>query len=251
MRTNSYSELFFANHVDGSLRSAREIIPLLFKFVRPQSVVDVGCGLGAWLAIFGEHGVTNVAGIDVNYIDRSKLMIRNEQFFPFDLSKRFSLDRRFDLVISLEVAEHLPASSAEGFVSSLVSLGKLVLFSAAIPGQGGTNHLNEQWPSYWEMRFLEHGYERIDCLRPLIWENDKVQIHYRQNAFIYAESSVLKSSHALSEAKAATGIAPMRLVHPSLWEAEHLNAVPTLGSLFKSLPGAFARAFQSRVLKNL
>ena len=251
MSTNAYSASFFTDHIEGSLRSAKEIIPLLFDFIHPQSVVDVGCGLGAWLVAFQEHGVTDVAGIDVDYIDRLRLMIREEQFFPLDLTKPFTLLKHFDLVVSLEVAEHLPASSADGFVSSLVSLGNVILFSAAIPGQGGTNHLNEQWPGYWKKRFLEHGYELIDCLRPLIWENEKIQIHYRQNMFIYAESIALKSSNALSQAKFSSATIPMRLVHPSLWEVEHINCVPTLGSLFRSFPGTLSRAFRRRVLNKM
>jgi 2-polyprenyl-3-methyl-5-hydroxy-6-metoxy-1,4-benzoquinol methylase len=65
------------------------------------------------------------------------------------LIQPLDLEKEFDLVVSLEVAEHLPASAADQFVNTLVKHGKKILFSAAIPGQGGQDHLNEQWPDYW------------------------------------------------------------------------------------------------------
>ena len=141
------------------------------------------------------------------------LEISPEVFRSFDMTKPFSMDRQFDLVVSLEVAEHLPHESAKQFVDSLVSLGPVILFSAAIPFQGGTNHINEQWPHYWLKLFQEQGYVGIDCLRQKIWENDKVNFWYSQNMIIVASPDYLESNDLLKkEAEKDNSVLP--LVHP-------------------------------------
>ena len=99
------------------------------------------------------------------------------------------LDQRFDLALCLEVAEHLPASSAPVLIESLVSAAPVVLFSAAVPEQGGVHHINEQWPSYWEKLFAERGLRKFDVIRPLIWNNCSIQPWYRQNLYLFTSRS--------------------------------------------------------------
>jgi SAM-dependent methyltransferase len=124
------------------------VVPTVLRLVQPEPVVDVGCGDGAWLSVFRELGVNHRFGLDGDYVDRRLLQIPQDQFSATDLSLPFRLPCTFDLAVSLEVAEHLPPQSAEDFVDSLTRLAPVVLFSAAIPLQGGTHHLNEQWPDY-------------------------------------------------------------------------------------------------------
>jgi len=154
------------------------------RLVNPESVLDVGCGIGTWLKIFEEHDVNDYAGIDGGYVDLSKLIVSEGRFIQQDLRTEWSLHRKFDLVVSLEVAEHLPENCAGQFVKTLINHGDIILFSAAIPGQGGQNHLNEQWPEYWMEKFLRHGFYFHDTIRPLIWNNDKVEYWYKQNIFL-------------------------------------------------------------------
>lgn len=189
-----------------NMNSPREVVPLVMDAVRPQSVLDVGCGTGTWLKAFAEHGVTNYLGIDSDHVDRSLLKIPPTSFLPQDLSKRFDINRKFDLVISLEVAEHLPEFTADTFVESLTSHGDAVLFSAAIPGQGGQHHINEQWPAYWQKKFEKHGFFFHDVIRPQIWNNENVEWWYRQNMFLITK----KRPAQHQEAKA--------LVHPILFQ---------------------------------
>jgi 2-polyprenyl-3-methyl-5-hydroxy-6-metoxy-1,4-benzoquinol methylase len=160
-----YTRGYYKKKQVAARRSAEEVIPLVLELLQPASAVDVGCGAGTWLSVLVEHGVRDILGLDGSHIDHAVLEIPAERFRDFDLSRPFRLDRRFDLVLSLEVAEHLPPECAEGFVASLVSLGEFVLFSAAIPSQGGRGHVNEQWPDYWARRFQEHGHVAIDCIR--------------------------------------------------------------------------------------
>jgi len=167
-----------------NMSAPREVVPHVMKLVTPSSVLDVGCGTGTWLKAFEEMGVSDYAGVDGDYVKRENLKIAENRFHPIDLRKTWSLDRKFDLVVSLEVAEHLPETSADLFVEALASHGETILFSAAIPGQGGQNHLNEQWPAYWQQKFLKHGFYFHDLIRPLIWNNENVHWWYRQNIFL-------------------------------------------------------------------
>src|SRR5256885_15969550 len=105
-----------------------------------------------------------------------------------DLANPIDLGRRFDLVQSLEVAEHLPAVKAESFVDTLIAHGSLVLFSAALPGQGGENHVNEQPLDYWRDIFRSRGYLPVDYLRPLITGDPAIQSWYRYNILLYVEA---------------------------------------------------------------
>ena len=221
MTDTPYTDKFFAHHEKGSRDSALATIPVLFEFVRPASVVDVGCGSGEWLGEFKAAGVSDTVGIDGDYVDRAKLSIEPDRFLARDLTQPFALDRRFDLAVSLEVAEHLPEASADGFVASLARLAPIVLFSAAIPDQGGTGHVNEQWPEYWSERFERHGYVAVDCLRPRLWNNEMVNSSYRQNMLVFVERSRLNDYPAAAAVFAKDGPdRPLAVVHPAFYR-EH------------------------------
>ncbi len=219
MRRTAYSEAFHEGVREGAQRSARAVVPIVMELIRPTTVVDVGCSNGAWLSVFRENGLTDVTGIDGDYVDRETLQIPREQFIAMDLSTPFRLPRVFDLAISLEVAEHLPSSSAEDFVESLVQLAPAVLFSAAIPFQGGIEHLNEQWQDYWAALFQRHDYVPIDSIRKRIWDSEEIECWYAQNCFLYVDTAILKQSESLRLAFDATNPRQMNVVHPRLFLA--------------------------------
>lgn len=176
-----------------NMTSPNIIVPLVLElYPTIKSVVDFGCGLGTWLRAFKEHGAQEILGLDGKWFDRSKLTknINESEFRIVDLEAPVQLNKTYDLVISLEVAEHLPEKAADTFVKSLVNSGKVILFSAAIPGQGGQNHINEQYPEYWEKKFSQYGYIFHDILRDKIWNNENVDFWYKQNIFIVAHESV-------------------------------------------------------------
>ena len=166
--------------------SAKIIVPLLHKIFKPLSVLDVGCGLGHWLSVFHENGINDISGIDDKSVEIKNLKIDENNFKAIDLNKSFNLGRRFDIVICLEVAEHLLPDSADVLIESITNASDAVLFSAAIKGQGGYKHINEQNQSYWIELFKQYKYEAFDLIRPLIWNNENIAYYYRQNSIIYA-----------------------------------------------------------------
>jgi SAM-dependent methyltransferase len=155
-----------------------------------KSVLDLGCGRGVWLAGWLQRGAIEVLGVDGPYVDRSKLHIPGASFLAHDLAQPLALRRRFDMVESLEVAEHLPESAADVFIENLTRHGHLIMFSAATPGQGGENHVNEQPWEYWRQKFAEREYEVFDFLRPRLVNDAAVYLWYRHNTFVYAHRSI-------------------------------------------------------------
>ena len=178
-------------------------MPLVIERVRPTSVVDVGCGSGGWLKVFAEHGVTDVVGIDGPYLRDEALRIDPAAFVPQDLAEPFELDRRFDLALSLEAAHYVSEDRASSLVGSIAKLAPAVLFGAAVPYQGGGPGRNRQWPAWWAEVFAAHGFRAVDWLRPLVWEDDRVDWWYAQNTILF-----------LADGGAGERILP--LVHPGL-----------------------------------
>ncbi len=247
-----YDHKFYDAIRSGSRRSAEVVIPIVLELIQAKAVVDVGCGDGTWLAVFRELGVKDMLGLDGEYVDRRQLQIPELEFRPTDLSRPFALERSFDLAISLEVAEHLPAESAEGFVRSITRLAPVVLFSAAIPFQGGTNHLNEQWPDYWTGLFGKYRYLAIDCIRPRTWDDDRVEFWYRQNCFLYASAAVIDSRDVFSKAYEVTNPRQLRLVHPQRYiglAQPQVGVRKACGILGQSLKDALWRRLGNRLIR--
>lgn len=216
-----YNQDFYESLPEDAQLSAKEVVPLVIELIHPKNIIDVGCGLGTWLSVFQEHGIEDFIGVDGYYIDKKMLQISEEKFYQHDLEKPFQIDKQFDLVISLEVAEHLPREYAEEFVSSLVKLGPVILFSAAIPLQGGTNHFNEQWPDYWTQYFNKKDYMVVDCIRKQIWQNEKVNYWYAQNILMFVRQDYLENHHLLQRELEKTITLQLSLVHPKMYLESH------------------------------
>ncbi|HTI96289.1 MAG TPA: class I SAM-dependent methyltransferase, partial [Rudaea sp.] len=186
MTQHHYNSQFMEYADRSSTYSARRISMLLRPLLQIRSVLDVGCAKGTWLNAWKEAGVEEIMGVDGGYVDPNTLVIARDCFVPTDLAERLELGHRFDLVQSLEVAEHIRADAADQFVANLVrhSAG-IILFSAAPPGQGGEFHVNEQPYDYWREKFRRHGFEAYDYVRPLIAADTAVSFWYRYNTILY------------------------------------------------------------------
>ena len=231
-----YSSGFYAEQVDGSASSAAVVVPLVLSILPAKSIIDVGCGVGPWAAEFLANGVPEVWGVDGDYVDRSQLRIPSDRFLARDLTKSIQMDRTFDLAVCLEVAEHLPESRAYGLVADLTSLAPCVLFSAAVPGAGGTHHINEQYLPYWVKLFQRRGYEGLDLVRPWILGNDSVEWFYQQNIVMFAAAG-----HPL---RAKGILKPQTIIHQDLYERRARQLKVPLRMLVSAFPGALFRSIR-------
>lgn len=209
MKKNKYVHI----KEEHNTKAASFIVPELIKLFSPKSVVDIGCGLGTWLKIFENHNVFDLIGYDGSHLDFNKIEVSKKIILIKDLEKEILSDRQFDLALSLEVAEHISPQNATTFIKSICNLSQTVIFSAAIPNQGGQNHLNEQWPSYWQNQFALQGFTMHDKLRELFWETPNIDYWYKQNIFLVTGP---KSPFFIKENKPLK-----RLVHPDLLNIYH------------------------------
>lgn len=230
MLREHYDQSYYeAEGAGSSLQSASVVVPIVTSLVRPLSVIDVGCGSGVWLKMFQQYGAERILGLDGYHIDPAWLSIPKECFRAVDLNKPIVEDQTFDLAVSLEVAEHLPKKYSAQFVRSLVQLAPIVLFSAAMPFQGGERHINEQWPEFWRDIFDRVGYEKLDLIRGRIWKNSAVKYWYRQNISLFVRKELIPSQPQFLEASRYAD--DLTLVHTSI-----LHTQLGVRSILRNLP---------------
>lgn len=215
-----YGDSFYVDQMDGSYRSAQKYAAFLCSYYKPSSVVDLGCGRGTWLKAFKENGTHRVVGLDGIWNNQSNMIDQTISFYSVDLNNHIALpsNERFDLAVSLEVAEHLEATSASIFVDSLCELADVVLFGAAYVSQGGINHINEQQQTYWAEKFIENDYVIFDLFRSKFWGDTDVEYWYQQNAFLYVKN-MSEAMNTLTQQglKPLSNTAFMNCVHPTLY----------------------------------
>ncbi len=226
-----YTSEFYKNQTLGSVTAAKEILKILFEFYKPISVIDIGCGRGSWLTVAESLGSKYLRGIDGNWVNKNELLSKNIKFSSLDLEKQFNIDEKFDLCISIEVAEHLSKTRSKTFIETLCNLSDIVLFSAAIKYQGGPNHINEQWPSYWIDLFGTNDFKCYDIFRYKIWNNENIEWWFRQNVFLFVNNCSIRIDTDFLNST----IKPIcDIVHPKNYEDKILSYTkplndPTMG----------------------
>jgi hypothetical protein len=162
------------------LRIMQEVSPF-------RSIADFGCGIGGWLVAAKQLGVQHVQGIEGEWIKDTDTLVEKSEILICDFSEsEINFKKSFDIAISIEVAEHLPADAADRFCDCLVNASELVMFSAAVPGQGGTGHLNEQKPRYWVDKFWERNYVPLEVVRPGISGDPAIFPWLKQNIIVFS-----------------------------------------------------------------
>lgn len=207
-----YNQEFYLDNRIGSVRSASKIIPIIMNDMEVKSVVDVGCGTGTWLAQFKKNGIEDIYGFDGEWVDKEMLMIPKEKFEIKDLNEEIQLNRKFDLAISLEVAEHIEEQNADKFVKTLTNLSNFIVFSAAIPFQGGVNHINENWQQYWIDKFKTYGYVVSDVVRRKIWGDNDIEMWYCQNILVFKKAELISNCVESQEYSSES----YNIIHPKL-----------------------------------
>jgi SAM-dependent methyltransferase len=219
IESEKYTENFFDELEANSHKSAKVVLPILFQVIEPKSVIDIGCGTGTWLKVCDEMlGVKDYLGIEGPYVKPQMLKIPIEKVQFKDLKDAFDPGRKFDLAMSLEVAEHLPTDYSRQFIQRLTDLSDLILFSAAIPQQEGTYHINEQYPEFWAKYFEEFGFVPVDYIRPRIWNHPEVEYWYQQNIILYVKKSIINTYPELANIAKYTSSNYLTRIHPFLYE---------------------------------
>jgi hypothetical protein len=195
--------------------SASHILTMLCQYIKPKSLLDVGCGLGIWLKVALDQGIPDVLGVEGPWIENAKLAVSPELIARLDLELPLSLGRRFDLVVCSEVGEHLSSNAAGILIDSLVAHSDHILFSAAIPFQGGHHHVNEQFLPYWIDHFTRHDYILLDLFRARIWNDKSILWWLRQNLVLFVKRSVAEANPAFRDELKVQR--PVSIVHPSVY----------------------------------
>jgi hypothetical protein len=190
-----YDRAYFASRQQGWDVSAAALVPLLLRLFAIRSAVEVGCGTANLLEVLQRHGVSDVLGLDGPDVPRDLIRLPVEKIRSWDLHHLEPIGRRFDLAISIEVGEHEPEAAAPDFVRLLVQAAPVVLFSAAIPGQGGPGHITERRQSWWAALFARHGYVAVDCVRPAVWDTPGLEWYYAQNMLVFCTPALIPDGH--------------------------------------------------------
>jgi SAM-dependent methyltransferase len=245
---SSYSRRFFEKRERRVTASAEALVPQVIELLQPQSVIDIGCANGLWLEAFAKRGV-RVRGVDGPWVPQDALHIASSDFRTINLAEAplpYRLaepGERFDLLVSFELLEHLPAARAEAMMDAMCGLADTLLVSVAVPHQGGTGHINEQWPEFWVERFAARGFVAYDFLRLALWNDERIAPWYRQNVIGYFRHGVPESVRTFfTNSVAHLAERPLPLCHPGVFSYK-------LGKLRNAVRNPFLALAQSVKLR--
>lgn len=242
-----YDETFYQS-LNQANASAEIIVAALNELLQPASVIDVGCGTGTWLAAFAKHGLTDLLGVEGEWASKASLHIPQHQLITHDLNQPLTIVRGFDLAMSIEVAEHLSEASGEMLVETLTKLSSVVVFSAAVPSQGGTHHINEQWQEHWVEKFMRRGFIPLLTIRRMFWSDPRVWAIYPQNIILYIrQENLTKYPSVAADYNESSGYKDFSVVHPHVYQkrikyplSDKINKKYYI-SLFPRILSAFVR----------
>lgn len=241
--TTRYDRSYHASRNTDTAHAARVVLDLLHPVYADGAVLDLGCGVGTWAAAASEHGARSVQAIDGPWVDSALLEVTQDRFRACDLERELpDAEGPFRLTIWAENAEHLSAERGTQVLDWVCNTSDAVLFSAAIPGQGGTGHRNERWQSAWAADFERHGFRVADVVRPAIWSDARVPYWYKQNMLLYYRPDRVSAAEQLDAATAEP--AYLDLVHPAKWTItveKGPGVRRSLGLLLRSLKHAMAK----------
>ena len=236
-----YDKSYFNMRNNKTFISAKKILGLLEDVYLGKQVIDIGCGVGTWSSVAKNNGAKSVIAIDGPWVDKDLLQIGETEFVQHDLSLGSpGLEENYSLAIWLENAEHLPEGVGENIQDWICQHADFVLFSAAIPGQGGIGHVNEQWQSYWAKRYHDNGFAAFDVLRNEIWSDEDVPYWYKQNMILYVRENYV--CNLIMNESCVTDFRKLDVVHPDKWEKEinkKIGVKQSIGILVSAMKSKF------------
>ena len=235
MMKNYYGHNFYKDRHHKTVYSAEKVLSLVLDALpEVHSAIDFGCGVGTWLSVLKKKDVSEIQGLDGSWVEQDLLEIPRQDFRQVNFEEIISCDKKYDLAISLEVAEHLSEKTAIRFIESLVTSSDFILFSAAIPFQGGTGHINEQWPDYWAGMFNERGYVALDFVRRNIWNDKQIPTWYRQNILVFVKKEQMQRVKTPGLDNCDNNL-PISLVHPDTYfsKVNQMSSVKGSWKLFR------------------
>ncbi len=170
-----YNKDFFLSNQKEGLKIAEWFISLLQDIFEFQSLIDLGCATGHYLFYALKEGVSDVLGVEGSPAAFSNLLVDKKYIIQHDLRKPLNLNRKYDIALSIEVAEHIDKKYSDVYLKSMCDCSDLIIFTAATPNQGGKCHVNEQPHKWWIEKFKKHSFrfdkKMTDLLRRKIKEN--------------------------------------------------------------------------------
>jgi len=232
--SRTYDDAYHSARLDETTRSAAVVVPLLVDlFPWMSSVVDFGCGTGAWLHQFQLCGVRRVLGLDGADVSSTLLQLDRSDIRRVDFREPLPSIGRFDLALSLDAVDCLPDVAVQPFIAALTEVSDVVVFSAPVPGQSFHPTSNERWASYWVALFAEKQFRCFDVLRERLWYDQRVHWCYSQNILIFASESRHDISARLSSLSRR---GPVDVVHPRAFESLRGEGPDGSGSELKFYP---------------
>jgi hypothetical protein len=238
-KVGTYDSEFFRERA-GEIDVAKIILEIVVTCVRPNSIVDFGTAAGSWLAAAKELGVRRVMGVDGDWVPTDHRHISAAEFVSADFEREIPELGQFDLAVCTEVLEHISAPASTRAVEWLCKSAPVVLFSAAIPFQGGTHHINEAWQSHWAALFRQFGHQTFDLVRPKIWDDDRIPYWYRQNILLMANEDAAMRLGLPQTSTVLDCIHPAHYLH-RIARIRHLEARSLSGGM-RQLRRLFRRA---------
>ena len=184
-----YSKAFYDSVTSRAALAADMASEHLCRAINFRSIIDIGCGEGIWLKTFAEKSsAAELVAVDLpGSTFKGLASIKSKiECIATDLANTTQLPNRiFDLVICVEVIEHVSKEYMVALLDYVTKHSIFLLFSGAVPGQGGTHHVNEQPMTYWHKQLASRGFVQMDIVRPLLMQQNGVPFYYQNNVFLY------------------------------------------------------------------
>ncbi len=191
MKNKKYNDKYYERHFAQYRKWENKIGEYLYEELKPNSVLDLGCGVGSYLEGFLNAGCKNLLGIELSFSDVEKYIVEDirSHIIEGDVTTSLNLNRKFDCVISFEVGEHIAPYGTEKFIDNLILCSdRYIILTAAPPGQRGTGHINLRSKDFWIESIVSKGFlYREDLVEKyrVKWKEFNVEKYILNNLMVF------------------------------------------------------------------